>query len=102
MECEQIGEVTGDGRLKYYHHGELVADVEHDNQEEDLLWIAPQVAKNEAANGSEKTREDDIRGGGSQVLDTFLRGLRQISETGKWQTPRTSRRDYVRGQVNVK
>ncbi len=27
LECEQIGEVTGDGQLKYYHHGELVADV---------------------------------------------------------------------------
>ena len=27
LECEQIGEVTDDGRLKYYHHGELVADV---------------------------------------------------------------------------
>ena len=27
LECEHIGEVTDTGRLHYYHHGELVADV---------------------------------------------------------------------------
>jgi phosphoribosylformylglycinamidine synthase len=28
LECAQIGEVTDTGRLEFYHHGELVADVE--------------------------------------------------------------------------
>ena len=27
LECAQIGEVTDTGRLEYYQHGELVADV---------------------------------------------------------------------------
>ena len=31
LECEQIGEVTETGRLEYYMHGELVADVDADS-----------------------------------------------------------------------
>ncbi len=31
LSCEQIGEVTSGGRLKYYMHGELVADVPADD-----------------------------------------------------------------------
>ena len=31
LACEQIGEVTDTGRLHFYHHGELIADVDADS-----------------------------------------------------------------------
>ena len=31
LSCEQIGEVTEGGQLKYYMHGELVADIPADD-----------------------------------------------------------------------